>query len=177
MLKLNLGCGPHAMMDWINYDIKTEPGSMVIRLDLSQGQLPHRDSSVDHIFSEHFIEHITRPQCERLMRDCLRVLRPGGIIRLSTPDLRYLCARYMTRDTWSIPGIWEPKGPCAMMNEGMRLWDHQWLYDAEDITELLRSVGFGWPRFYKWKDSDHSELRGLEIRTDNKDLIIEACKE
>jgi predicted SAM-dependent methyltransferase len=61
-----------------------------------------------------------------------------------------------------------------MVNEGMRLWGHVFLYDEPELFSLLRECGFSDIRRVKWGESDHPELRGLESRPDFADLIVEA---
>jgi len=50
------------------------------------GRLEFEDSSFDFIVSEHFFEHLTLPDALALLRECQRILRPGGVIRTSVPD-------------------------------------------------------------------------------------------
>lgn len=46
--------------------------------------LPFRDASFDVVIASHIIEHLDSP--EAFLRDCLRVLRPGGVLRVSCPS-------------------------------------------------------------------------------------------
>lgn len=179
MTKLNLGCGPHVMKGWLNYDIDGHNRNDVIPIDLSLGRLPHIDESVDFIFSEHFIEHITRPQALALMRECYRVMKPGAVMRLSTPDLASLIHEYGSKSLVRMPGVWEPDNRCAMVNEGMSLWGHQWVYDEEDLIVLLISAGFSSYKIRRCSRgySEHPELCFLEVRPQHFEMYIEATKE
>jgi SAM-dependent methyltransferase len=49
--------------------------------------LPFRTSCVDAVVSQHVIEHLHRP--ETLVQEALRILRPGGCFRFTTPNARY----------------------------------------------------------------------------------------
>lgn len=174
-LNLNLGCGQHTMHGWHNIDLVDYP--MIIKHDLSQG-LPnnYQEYSVDFIYTEHFIEHITRDQAILLLKDCYRVLRVGGAIRISTPNLGSLIEDYRNNFIKRFEGAWEPKTRCAMINEGMRLWGHQYLYDYEEILILLTECGFKDIRKKEYHVSDFSALRKLEVRPYRNDLILEAIK-
>lgn len=44
------------------------------------------DRSITFIFSEHFFEHLFFDEAAALLRECSRVLLPGGIIRTVVPD-------------------------------------------------------------------------------------------
>jgi SAM-dependent methyltransferase len=58
---------------------------------------PFEDEVFQWIISEHFIEHITPNQAVRWLKECRRMLKPGGIIRISTPDLRIYVKGYLQR--------------------------------------------------------------------------------
>ena len=90
--KLHLGCGTNILPDWINVDLNGS--SEVVRWDLRQ-PLPLSSDSMDFVFNEHFIEHITREEALSLLRECNRVLKRHGVLRISTPDLRKLVGEYM----------------------------------------------------------------------------------
>lgn len=127
------------------------------------------------IFNEHFIEHITRDEGVQFLKECHRVLKPGGAIRISTPDLRWLVAQYISDklDEWTDVG-WLPLTPCQLMNEGMRSWGHQFVYDRSELKAVLQLVGFTKITVVSHLDSTVPELRGLECRPWHQELIIEA---
>src|SRR5262245_43358548 len=113
--RLHLGCGPNLLTGWANVDLRSAAG--VVELDLAHA-LPVADDSVELIYSEHFIEHLDRGDGERLLRECRRVLKPGGRIRISTPDLQAAARFYLEgrTDDWQDVG-WHPETPCRMLNE------------------------------------------------------------
>jgi predicted SAM-dependent methyltransferase len=97
---LHLACGTSPFPDWINVDpVPYSPGPDVL-LDLRR-PLPLPDGSIDLIYSEDFIEHISLADGRKFLGECYRVLRPGGTMRLLTPNLRVLAAKYLERD----PGL------------------------------------------------------------------------
>jgi len=175
MIKLNLGCGAHPFQGWQNIDLIDHPG--VIKHDLSKG-LPKDflPNSVDYIYTEHFIEHITRQEASNLLIHCYLRLRPGGKLRISTPDLETVVGDYMDGkiDRW-LP-TWAPYNKCQMLNQGLREWGHQYVYDFEDLVDLLNSTGFTISYKVKHKSSSYEQLRGLEVRPYHGDLIMEAVK-
>ena len=59
--------------------------------------LPLPDEWFDGIYSFHVIEHLNPAANERFMRDIHRLLKPGGIYRVSTPDLEFLATEYLQR--------------------------------------------------------------------------------
>ena len=60
-----------------------------------------------------------------------------------------------------------------MLNIGMREWGHEYVYDLEDLTLRLRSIGFGDVRPAPWGVSRHAELQARETRADSI-LVVEA---
>ena len=90
---LNLGCGHRFHHAWENVDIAPQDPA-VRRADISQG-IPYPDRHFDVVYHSHMIEHIRLHAVPRFLQDCRRVLKPGGIMRIATPDLERLCAAYL----------------------------------------------------------------------------------
>src|ERR1700691_1421403 len=84
--KINLGSGTTRKDGFLNIDLF--PGGD-LTLDLRR-PLPFESDCCEIIFSEHFFEHIDYPNpAYDLARECLRVLKPNGQIRLSVPDTEW----------------------------------------------------------------------------------------
>jgi len=89
--KLHIGCGKNILPGWLNSDVDLEDGKVFID---ATARLPFHDGTVDYIFSEHFIEHLSYDDGMRFLKECYRVLRPGGRVRIATPDLQFLVDLY-----------------------------------------------------------------------------------
>ncbi|MDS3859436.1 glycosyltransferase [Thermosynechococcaceae cyanobacterium BACA0444] len=90
---LNLGCGYNFHPDWINIDfISTGPG--VIAHDLKLG-IPFADASFDLVYHSHVLEHFPKALADNFLKECYRVLRPGGVIRVVVPDLEQIARQYL----------------------------------------------------------------------------------
>jgi SAM-dependent methyltransferase len=68
----------------------------VIQFDIRQ-PLPHSDSVFDAVFLFHIVEHLTTTEAESFLKEIYRILKPSGIVRLSTPDLEDICRAYLNR--------------------------------------------------------------------------------
>jgi predicted SAM-dependent methyltransferase len=171
---LHLACGGHVLDGWANIDLQSKGD--VIGWDLTDG-LPLRSATIEFIYSEHFIEHLTLQQARALLAECHRVLRSDGILRLSTPSLAVLLEEYRAGRTsaWCDLG-WSPATPCQLINEGFRLWGHQFVYDAAELTRTLVEAGFRQVTQTAWHASATPALRELECRPFRGELIFEAIK-
>jgi predicted SAM-dependent methyltransferase len=92
---INLGCGRRIHPDWVNVDIAPRRPE-VIRCDLSRG-IPYADNAFDVAYHSHVLEHIRRADALPFLRECFRVLKPGGILRVATPDLERICRLYLQK--------------------------------------------------------------------------------
>jgi predicted SAM-dependent methyltransferase len=172
--KLHLGCGDNLLPGWSNVDFNSWAG--VIEHNLTR-PLPLKAESVEFIFTEHFIEHITRDEALALVKDCYKVLKPGGVLRISTPNLKTIVAQYLEepKEEWK-DWDWRPETTCQMLNGSVRLWGHQFIYDFEEINLLLHKAGFEKVQQVAWRESSYEALKGLENRPHQGDLIVEAVK-
>lgn len=90
---LNLGCGSTFHPDWTNLDFAPRP-PYVLGYDLRHG-VPFPDGLFDAVYHSHVLEHIPRRGAPDFLRECLRVLRPGGILRVAVPDLEGAARAYL----------------------------------------------------------------------------------
>jgi predicted SAM-dependent methyltransferase len=63
-----------------------------------------------------------------------------------------------------------------MLNEGMRSWGHQFLYDRAELIDVLAEAGFSVVREVAWRESTIPELRGREQRPFHREIIVEAAR-
>lgn len=93
MKKLNFGCGDRIAAGWDNIDFNPMvPG--VRQVNLLQG-FPYPDGWFDAVYSSHVLEHFSRADGRRVLAECHRVLKPGGILRTVLPDLEASCREYL----------------------------------------------------------------------------------
>jgi SAM-dependent methyltransferase len=102
MRYLNLGCGGRCHPAWTNIDIAAHrPG--VIAHDLSKG-IPLADSSCDVVYHSNLLEHVRRADAQPFMRECYRVLRAGGVLRVGVPDLEQISNLYLKKLNATLSG-------------------------------------------------------------------------
>jgi predicted SAM-dependent methyltransferase len=165
--KLHFGAGDHRLDGWLNTDLVKGDA----HLDLSR-PLPLPDASFAFAFGEHVLEHLSEATGDALLRELYRVLRPGGVVRITTPDLAKLVALYadrhplVTREAYCRRWLDDAAGrrierPAQLLNDFMRQWGHLWISDEEDLAARLRAAGFRDVRRHETGESDRPALRGL----------------
>jgi predicted SAM-dependent methyltransferase len=91
-LMLNLGCGQRYRNDWVNLDFVSSDKN-VLACNLNNG-IPYPNDYFEVIYHSHVLEHFTKKNAEKFIMECYRVLAPGGIIRVSVPDLEQINKNY-----------------------------------------------------------------------------------
>ena len=168
--KLHLGCGHSILEGWLNSDFSPARPD-VIRLDATTA-FPIPSDSFDYVFSEHMIEHIAYRDGLNMLGESFRVLKPGGKIRVSTPDLQFLVDLYAEPKTalqkhyieWATETF--VKTPEAsdtiVINNFVRDWGHQFIYDAKTLSRALELAGFGAVERFDINHSNDPALTNLE---------------
>lgn len=90
---LNLGCGSRFHPAWTNVDL-AQTGGSVIGYDLSK-RVPFPDDEFEVVYHSHLLEHFPEAQALPFLRECHRVLKSGGIIRIAVPDLESIARIYL----------------------------------------------------------------------------------
>ncbi len=90
---VNIGCGASYHAAWVNLD--AAPCSPQVRACDIREPLPFADASVDVVYHSHVLEHLNAIDGARFMRECFRILRPGGVLRVVVPDLEGIARAYL----------------------------------------------------------------------------------
>ena len=165
--KLHLGCGSKIFHGWINIDMNPK-GNLTI--DLREG-LPFSDDSVELVYMEHALEHFYREHdAPFLLRECLRVLKPGTWIRITVPDASIFLNYYVGRLDPEVAEKIKQNHirfhgtPMDVVNSGFR-WKHQhhYMYDEETLGMLLSEVGFVNIQRQEFNQSIEQDFIGLDL--------------
>lgn len=150
--KLNFGCGKNRITGWDNYDAE---------VDISQ-PLPFDDASADLIFAEHVVEHVGYYQALDFFKECLRVLKPGGVIRICVPSLENIWKRG-DEDYFRFASKWGPSADRrGAMHAILYAHGHQAAWTQGLLEASLYYAGFDGIEACEPGKSRRSELVGVE---------------
>ncbi|MEO1145821.1 MAG: methyltransferase domain-containing protein [Cyanobacteria bacterium J06638_22] len=139
-LRLHIG-GKETHPDWKIMDIEERPEVDFIgdAADLSQ----FADESVDAIYASHVLEHFYHSLNDELMRTLTewhRVLKPGGQLLISVPDLRTLCWLFLNPNLMPMDKHYLMR---VMFGGQTNQYDvHKVGFDIDILALYLNEVGF-----------------------------------
>ena len=220
-MKVNIACGPMIFAGWVNLDkvdmtqyvnflLSTGPnglpeaqatlarrvqaaGKVDFRVhDLRKG-LPFDNDTVDYVYAGQVIEHLN-PLYEvpQFLAECRRVLKPGGVVRISTPDIDILLASYNSGDMMEF-AIEQPQPYRDARSKALRLTylmfgslgpksttenyeGHMLCYNKESMKEILQAAGFVSVAFYPPGESPNAAFREAIDTGTTHSLFAEAQK-
>lgn len=145
-MKLNLGCGDKILPGYVNVDVVEARAGMKpdVVCDLTR-LTPFADATADEILSVHVVEHFWRWEVRDVLREWVRVLKPGGRMILECPNIRSACetflqdpAQYSREDQAGQRTMWVFYGDPQWKDP---LMIHRWGYTPESLKALLSEVG------------------------------------
>lgn len=135
--------------------------------DFNRG-LPFESGTVDYVFCSHVLEHFEREAARCLIRETLRVLKPGGWARICVPDLAFAVQRYHD-------GAKHEALSYFFTGETSPYDQHRYMYDSELLTTLLREEGFVAVAERKAREGAVPDLDVLDDRREGT-LYVEGSK-
>jgi len=179
--RFQFGSGGHRLAGWFNTDY--EPWvPEVYHLDMREA-LPFPDNSLDVAASEHVFEHFSYQDGTKILSELFRCLKPGGLVRMSMPDLDQYIALWdkpasqaKTAYMQAYVGIehaGDPVTPCMTLNLAMRSFGHQFLYDRPTLSSLLARTGFMDIRFATPSNRSGLRLDDFEVRGASGNPILD----
>ncbi len=149
---------------------------------------PFEDGALSHVYADNMIEHVPLAGARVFLAEAYRCLRPGGIIRLVTPDLRTHVELYLTgddvvhsklADEYRALGV-VIEHPVDIVRTPIGEFGHHagYVYDFETLDAELQRAGFKPATRKSMQESDDPMLRGLEERPEHGPLqmAVEAVR-
>lgn len=145
-VRLNLGCGDKILPGYVNVDIASSRAGQRpdVLCDLHR-LAPFADDCADEVMAIHVVEHFWRWEVADVLREWLRVLKPGGRMILECPNLLSACEELLK----------DPARAAGPGREGQRtmwvfygdphwrdpLMCHRWNYTPQSLRALMEEVG------------------------------------
>lgn len=151
-MKLHIGCGARNFgLDWEHIDSGDYPHARQLNIK----ELPYIDNSADLIYASHVLEYFDREEAEIVLKEWMRVLKPGGVLRLAVPDFQAMTKLYLEE----MMPLERFLGPLyGKMTMGSETIYHKTVYDFRTLYNLLNKIGFKEPKYWNWADTEHSQF-------------------
>ena len=124
----------------------------------------------DCIFSSHFLEHLFRKDADHLLRECYRVLKPGGILRISVPDLEYAVSLYAADEKEKML-----RNYYFVDDDDSYYARHKYMYDYAMLESQLTGIGFAEVARCQYRQGRVPDIEILDNRPEES-LFVEAVK-
>lgn len=198
-LKLHLGCGHLIVPGWVNVDYAA--GARFARIPFFRTlnrrchwfrqdwdhrifihnllkPFPWPDGSVAAVYCSHTLEHFSKTEGLAFLKECHRVLRPDGRIRIVVPDLAHWVTEYTRGDVPADEfldriGVLYGDNPNPLKRRLLPFiqFPHKCLYDAPALLRVMRQSGFdATPR--SPFDSDLADIHMLEMTDRTEHAVI-----
>jgi len=189
--RVSIGSGPNRYEGWLTADAFKPQADIYMNV---KARWPFPDNSIDVLYSEHMLEHIHIDSVPHVLAEAQRVLKPGGLFRVTVPDLeiharnyvagnsdffRPIVEKYQARLKSQKNKYWlvRSNGGAFMTRAVQRFYRHRWMYDFETLSSCLQEVGFTKCTKQSWSKSIDT-LAGKMDREDRafETLYIDAIK-
>jgi predicted SAM-dependent methyltransferase len=152
-------------------------GDITQRLDLE-------DNCVDFIYSNQTMEHLTYPEFIDCLIECKRILKVGGVIRISVPSLDAMISDYMAgvraeEDEWEIDPNMPLDNHTDLFISRLLYHDHRYLHNFDTLERALKRGGFEIIQEKKPGDVGLRQVTTLIAAKEvnrKGDIIVEAVK-
>ena len=146
------------------------------------------DASLSHVYADNMIEHVPLEGGRRFLAEAHRCLRPGGTIRLVTPDVRHHVELYLQGIDVQQDELAEEyrklgvviEHPIDILRTPIGEFGHHsgYVYDFETLEDELLRAGFCDVRRMPLGQSEDPRLQGLEQRPEHGplQLVVEATR-
>ena len=211
---MNLGCGPVQPEGWINVDYShrarlkrmlppldwllttlrvlppTEFSSRIHLIDLRK-RLPFGDGTIAAFYCGEVLEHFTLQQTRALLAECVRALRPGGLLRACVPD-NYAFWKHYCREVEQLLSQPRSQWPAEGMEKRMQAFFrdicvdrpglrsmghfHKWAYDEISMIKEFERAGLEQVERRQPLESAIADVEQVEVRQRGGFLIIEGRK-
>jgi len=181
--KINIGCGDNIINivpGWLNINklrekeifcgtVSNKQDACFLNCDVLK-ELPLIENNIKYVYASNFIEHLTFQESIDFLKKCFKIMKKGGVIRLSFPDLELWCKNYTFNNkkffkqyykfTGGYNRLPELKTKGEIFMSQLHNWGHRWGWDIESMRHVLTITGFS-----KIKKKKHLKSAIVDINT------------
>jgi predicted SAM-dependent methyltransferase len=158
VVKLHLGSGSRYIPGYINVDIRPESKADVIS-SIENYLAACESGSVDVIYMCHVLEHYKKIESQIILNKCWRVLKKGGVLRLSVPDFKAI-AEYYIINVFPM----ENNSNIDILS-GLTFGGHKndydyhfQAFDYQKLGNMLNDAGFNQLTLWNWRNIEHGSI-------------------
>ncbi|AIL60626.1 class I SAM-dependent methyltransferase [Pseudomonas alkylphenolica] len=181
--KIQYACGLNAFKGWLNVDffddaliwnfthfggVPRNVAENVYKLNILDRH-PFPDNYFDYAFCEDFVEHIQQKDAILFLFEVYRTLKPGGILRLSTPGLDGVMNVHFNKPNYE--SILENQ------DSAYTRWGHVHFFTHESLKTMASYIGYREYHPVSYGESLHKELEHLETRAEQNEYKINLYSE
>ncbi len=149
-MKLHLGCGKRHIPGFVHIDAIDYPHVDHVATIDNLSFIP--DDSIELIYNCHVLEHFKRRDVQRVLDEWHRILKPGGVLRISVPDFAKLSEVYQKYGKLDLVAG-------ALFGRQDYLYNiHYNVFDFATLARDLGNTGFVEVRRYDWRATEHAEV-------------------
>jgi len=175
---LNIGCGDNVRKDFINLDYNWRKGQELC-WDITQKPIPLKENTLEGIYTEHCLEHISLNDCRKLLKQLYRLLKKDGIFRIVVPDGElYLDIYHKKKNGENVKMPYEESyiTPMDRINGLFRGHGHLFIYDFNTMKKILFEAGFRKITKSSYMTGNNKKMLIDTEWRKNESLYIEAIK-
>jgi len=168
-------------LNWVGVNLESHPG--IDKVDLTNLPTQYDDNQFDGVHAEHFIEHLYKYQGINFFKECLRIMKPGGVLRLVWPPdefverltsdveldadekefVEHYHQVYILKHKFSEPGNGHrsKREQCAL---GLlhQKGQHKYLWGIAEMQQHLMMLGFDSVKEQKYMDSVIPDFKNID---------------
>lgn len=181
---LHVGCGPKRREalpkifqsgDWQEIRLDIDPGVQPDIVSDIMEMKPVATGSMDGLYSSHNIEHVFPHQVQTVLGEFHRVLKPGGLVVITCPDVQSV-AFHIAQGKLESKLYDSPAGPIspqdilyghiASLQRGKIYMAHKCAFTAESLGRRMQAAGFR-SVLVERDDAHNLWARGFKVAKDD----------
>ena len=184
-LHVNLCSGDVLLPGFCNVDVAQKSDLI---LDLETSLLPFADNSCERVVCISAINYFSRARGLQIIEDVRRVLKPGGVARFGTQDLRLIASKYVATDReffFQKAADGRDRFEGETMGDKFNSWFYgyrvygtkycKYVYDYQTLENLFKKAGFSRVEQKKYRESKMADIADIDNRPEQM-FFLEAIK-